>query len=124
MATDVKEQEIVGARLDPVKVTRQEELQFGMDYAPMMRRLGQAAALAEQALFQAERLCGSSESADSFTGGERDDAGRSEHTAWLASIAERLAALRTTANGLLADVGVECIQREQSWRTTEPEVGG
>lgn len=121
---DTQDQEYIGARLEPVKVTRQEELQFGTTFAPMMRRLGSGATQIEQAAYQAERFAGASHDADGLMGNEGrralDEHGRSPHTVWADSVAERLSTLREQTNALLADLGIECIRRENEWRGLEP----
>lgn len=117
---DPQAEQMIGNRLEPVKVTRQEELQYGAAYAPLMRRLGMAVTQAEQALFQAENIAAGSHEADALhgvpEGAERDEHGRSPHTAWADSVADRLGQLRTLAYDLYADVAVECIQRERATR--------
>lgn len=121
MTTDAPQHNEVGSRVEPTKVTRQEELTFGVAYAPLVRRLGQGATQIEQAVFATELIVSGSIEADGCTGGDRDENGHSEHTAWALSVYDRLAALRDQANDLLSQLGIECITRELNTRRPQPQ---
>lgn len=105
-------------RLVPVKVSRREELAFGPSYAPLIRRLGEAADAAEQATYQVEALLRVTQEQDAITSTvvdslvELDRHGRSPVTVWLEEVHERTHALRRMSATVLRDVSGECIAQE------------
>lgn len=116
-----------GNVLEPVRVTRQEELMYGASYAPFLRKLADAAKALEQSGYQVGQLVKGAYEADSITQGQTnaslvlDGHGQSRETVWLQAVDARVTALNRLVSDTLQELGVESIERERMTRTPQED---
>jgi hypothetical protein len=100
---------------ETVKVSKQEEILYGM-YAPLVRRLGNAAAIAEEASEEAARILRESREADGATLGAKDEQGRSPHTAWLDEVFRMAFDSSQGAQNAFRRVAEQTAREVERWR--------
>jgi hypothetical protein len=103
-----------------VQVSKQERMLYGPDWAPVVRRLGDAAQALEDARSLAHKAWQESSEADGFTGGERDAQGRSPETARRDSIYERVSNLECSVMDAFRSIALVCAGESRAQHEAEP----
>lgn len=123
------------------EVTKQERLLYGHGMAPVIRRIGQAAANVEEARALLDQLVSDSSEADSITSAQTsahtveglsaddlsgentyDEHGRSPSTIWLMDLEQEVRELELQAASVYRDMAIEAAGRNKRTREAVPSV--